>query len=1453
MLVFSIPSVQTYFGRYATKRINESYGTSINVEKVGLQFNGDLELKNILIKDHFNDTLIAVSELNSSLLNFANLNDNKLIFGDIDLYGLRFHIKTYKGEEKSNLDVFVDSFDDGKKKSKTPFVLSSSDVTISDSHFLLTDENKEDNSHILDFKELDINATDFFISGPDVSLRVNSLSFSDPRGVEMHNLQTYFKYTLTSMKFEDLNIQTLNSELQGDIVFNYKREDLKEFTDKVLLSGNFTKSTVNLGELNVFFPEFGASENVTFDTKISGTLNDLSLQNLRLSTNRSTYISGQFAFKNLIDSKSKPLEMTGQIGQMRSKYTDLKGILPRILGKNIPSNLAALGVFNLQGNILLSGPSIKADFDAKTELGSVAADLVLSKIKTIDNAQYEGVIQLNDFDLGALIDQPNLGRISSDFLLEGTGFMLENLKSNIKGTCSAFELNDYVYKNLDVQGLIEDRVFNGALKVDDVHLKMDFEGLVDFSEEENIYDFSANIRNANLNALNFVSRDSISVFKGEVAMDMKGTDLDDVRGFLQFKNTSYTNQNEDYYFKDFQILSDFDLNNVRTISINSPEIIQGTFKGKFFVKELPKMLNNALSEIYFRGSTNDISPNQFMNFNFKIYNKIIEVFYPNLRLGANTYVRGTLDSDPKKFTLKFKSPNISIEDYFAKRIEVQLINDNPIFNTYVELDSLSTPYYDANAFSLINLTLNDTLYIKSEFKGGKENLDTFDFNLFYTNEGDKSVVGLKPSFINFKNTPWKLNAKNNAKNKLVFDSDFNEVSIQDMDMSYKDEHIVLSAQSQDSLSGNMNLRFNNVDLAKVTPEIDSLQLGGTINGNLNIVKQNKIYVPKSLLTIDDFEVNQFNLGAFNADIKGNASLTNYDVDVTIKDDLNESFSAQGSLDVSGTNSNLDLQLKFKDFLLEPLDPFGSGVITNIRGKVSGTSSITGRLQRPQINGVLTLNQGGMSVPYLNIDYAFADRTRVDLVAQKFIFESAKFTDTAFSSEGVLSGQLSHTNFKDWALDLDIDSDRLLVLNTEETDESLYYGTGFVAGNINISGPMNQLFVEANVTTSKGTIFKIPLNDNEMISENSYIKFLSLKEKKIESQGRDIKLDDIKGVEMEFNMDVTDDAEIEIVIDKENGSSILGRGNGSMLAQINTNDKFLMFGDFLVLSGYYNYRFGKLIQKKFKLVKDGSLVWEGDPLQAEINLEAIYDDISVNPSTLLDNPINQTIAVEVITNLTGALEKPDLDFDLRFPNVNSALNSELKDRLRDKDKRNFQALSLLATGSFRSKLALDSQDAFELVSDGVTNMLNDVFSDEDNKVKLGLDLDIGKTTPEFETDSRVGVTLSTKISENVLINGKVGIPVGGVSETTVAGDFEVQVLLNEDRTLSLKFFNRENSIQNFGEQIGYTQGLGLSYNIEFDNLRELFNELFSIKNKPTNPDTKNKKDNSALPNYMEFKQ
>ena len=672
-------------------------------------------------------------------------------------------------------------------------------------------------------------------------------------------------------------------------------------------------------------------------------------------------------------------------------------------------------------------------------------------------------------------------------------------------------------------------------------------------------------------------------------------------------------------------------------------------------------------------------------------------------------------------------------------------------------------------------------------------------------------------------------------------------------MSYANEDILLNGSIIGSQNKNINLDFKNVDLVKVTPTIENLKLGGNLNGQLNISQLESVYLPKSNLTIDNLALNDFNLGSFKAAIKGNQSLTNYDVNIALKEGDVESLSVVGLLDVSGENSELNLDINFDDLILNPLNPFGTDVITNIRGDISGFANVSGRLEKPQIEGRLTLNNGGLAIPYLNVDYEFVNNSTIKLREQSFIFEQALMVDTDYQSQALLDGSISHNNFSNWSLDLNFESDRLLVLNTDEQDESIYYGTAFVDGSIDITGPTDQLFIEANVSTSEGTVFKIPLNDNEILAENSYIHFLSPKEKSIQNSGQPLlEQDDIKGLEMAFNMDVNDNAEIEIVLDKNTGSSILGRGNGSMLAQINTKGKFQMFGDFIVLSGIYNFSFGRIIQKKFKVVKDGTLGWDGNPLSADINIKALYDGISVNPSTLLDNPINQSIPAEVEIHLTGQLEQPNLDFDVRFPSVNSTLNSELSDRLRDKDRRQFQALSLLATGAFRSELTLGSQDAFGIVSDGVTNILNELFADDDNKVKLGIDVDLGETTPEYESDSRVGVTVSTKLSENVLINGKVGVPVGGVSETTVAGDFEVEVLLNEDRTLSLKFFNRENSIQNFGEQIGYTQGVGLSYNIEFDNLKELFEELFKNKNKITKTESLLNETRTDLPNYINFK-
>ena len=65
-----------------------------------------------------------------------------------------------------------------------------------------------------------------------------------------------------------------------------------------------------------------------------------------------------------------------------------------------------------------------------------------------------------------------------------------------------------------------------------------------------------------------------------------------------------------------------------------------------------------------------------------------------------------------------------------------------------------------------------------------------------------------------------------------------------------------------------------------------------------------------------------------------------------------------------------------------------------------------------------------------------------------------------------------------------------------------------------------------------------------------------------------------------------------------------------------------------------------------------------------------------------------------------------------------------------------------------------------------------------------------------------------------------------TQTVIAGDVQIDFLLNEEGTLRAKVFNRENSIRNFGEEIGYTQGVGISYNVDFDTFKELLQRLFT---------------------------
>src|SRR5690606_2865767 len=310
-------------------------------------------------------------------------------------------------------------------------------------------------------------------------------------------------------------------------------------------------------------------------------------------------------------------------------------------------------------------------------------------------------------------------------------------------------------------------------------------------------------------------------------------------------------------------------------------------------------------------------------FNFEIFNKIVEVIVPEIKLGDNTIIRGSVSSDESEFKLNFRSPEITAFGNYIKRINLQVDNNNPLFNTYLEVDSVDLGVYQFSDLSLINVTLSDTLFVRSEMKGGPTKKDEYNLSLYHTiNKQGKSVIGLKRSEIVFKNNPWYINEKNDTLNKMVFDNNFKDIILDSLVLSHKQELIQMAGKLSDSSYKDIRLYFKDVDIGKITPEIDSLDLYGNVNGNFTFIQRENMFYPSSNVTIEELIVNDIELGDLVLDISGSEDLSSYEINTTLTNDDIKSLTAIGKIKVNEINSTIDLDVGLNEFNLQAISPFG---------------------------------------------------------------------------------------------------------------------------------------------------------------------------------------------------------------------------------------------------------------------------------------------------------------------------------------------------------------------------------------------------------------------------------------------------------------------------------------------------------------------------------------------------
>jgi len=297
----------------------------------------------------------------------------------------------------------------------------------------------------------------------------------------------------------------------------------------------------------------------------------------------------------------------------------------------------------------------------------------------------------------------------------------------------------------------------------------------------------------------------------------------------------------------------------------------------------------------------------------------------------------------------------------------------------------------------------------------------------------------------------------------------------------------------------------------------------------------------------------------------------------------------------------------------------------------------------------------------------------------------------------------------------------------------------------------------------------------------------------------------------------------------------------------------MYGDFHIEEGDYLFTLQNVINKRFKVEQGGTIEWNGDPLNANIDIKAVYRTKTSLYDLFLQAPeeYKRRIPVECQLFMTNKLMSPDISFDIYLPTADEETRSRVKGMMNTEEELSKQFLSLLVINSFMpdpnmgGMQASTGTGALGAAGVGVTTseLLSNQLSNWLSQISKDFDIGVNYRPGDQISSDEVEVALSTQLlDDRVSINGN--LDVGGTQTSTttstntsnIVGDFNVDIKINKSGKLRLKAYNKANDKLMYAES-PYTQGVGLFYREEFNTLGQLFKRYWSYLFPRTKEDQK----------------
>ncbi len=557
------------------------------------------------------------------------------------------------------------------------------------------------------------------------------------------------------------------------------------------------------------------------------------------------------------------------------------------------------------------------------------------------------------------------------------------------------------------------------------------------------------------------------------------------------------------------------------------------------------------------------------------------------------------------------------------------------------------------------------------------------------------------------------------------------------------------------------------------------------------------------------------------------------------------FNSLGRIGEENIIGDFDLTLNEVDLWILPL--IVDGVFDKLEGRAKGKGNFKLLTDGIEFDSEFEVMDVNLRPVFLEADLTL--NGNIGLNSDSGVtFKDVDVRDTRNGS-GVLSGTIYLNLFDEEStrFDTQLEMNNLTFLSNSAGPDVPFFGRGVGSGTVRLSGTSDQPFIStpSPVVLTSASRISIPVSTDPSVEGGTrFIQFVDdfnttvdINEanntpngnNKNNNQGNgqngeeaDLTFMERFGFDLQFQ--ANENMTVRLIFDEVTSEILSARGTGRIRLTLQ-DEVFQVFGRFDVAGGDYLFVGGDIFSRRFTIRDGGTISWDGDPVNANIDVQAVYrarPNINLLREGVTAEEAPVRVPVDLVLEITGALDSIENDFYFEFPSTaDITQTTAILARLRDEDIKLLQATSVLLTGNFTPiDTQLNELFTSQLGAQGLGTLLSSQITSILNANISNVDVDLNLTT--FE-EADLGIAL--RLFDDRLTLRREGTISGPNSNI---GDFDVRYQIN--RYFAIEAFMRREQLLPTSVSVGQTQsdetyGVGVEARVQFNTWTELRNRVW----------------------------